>query len=154
MTLMVYTDYTTFRPVETLLIQGPTICPLKRGVGDLVCVQFFFLKPLVIELFFLTNSGVRFFSSVIRYDDTFSAQDFFSPGISLQDLFFPSKSVYRIYFFLSHPYPSVKSQMVGLLSTSIVPSQIKGPKNYVQLQHLHPIEIHWKVYLRKFQILC
>ena len=34
--------------------------------------NFFFLKPLVIELFFLTNSGVRFFPSVIRYDDTFS----------------------------------------------------------------------------------
>ena len=39
---MVYTDYTTFRPVEAQLIYGPTICPLKGGVSDLVCVQFFF----------------------------------------------------------------------------------------------------------------
>ena len=108
----------------------------------------------MIEFFFLTYGGVRFFPSVIRYDDIFSEGEFFSPRISLQDLFFSPKSVCRIYFFLSHPYPHVKIQMVALLSTSIVPSQIKGPKNYVQLQHLHLIEIQWKVYLWKFQILC
>ena len=55
---------------------------------------------------------------------------FFPLEISLQDIFFSESAI-----------PPVQSQTDGPLSRSIVPSQIKGPKNYVQLQHLHPIEI-------------
>ena len=65
---------------------------------------------------------------------------FFSPGISLQD-FFPLEMSVQDTFFSESPIPPVQSQMAGPLSRSIVPSQIKDPKNYVQLQHLHPIEI-------------
>ena len=95
-----------------------------------------------------------FFPALYAMMIPFQCRIFFRQVFPCKIYFSPRNQSAGYIFFLSHPYPSVKSQMVGLLSTSIVPSQIKGPKNYVQLQHLHPIEIHWKVYLRKFQILC
>ena len=61
-TLMVYTDYTTFRPVEAQLIQGPTICPLKGGVGDLVCVRVFFSQPSGERILFPDIQRCKFFS--------------------------------------------------------------------------------------------
>ena len=97
-----------------------------------------------------------FFPALYAMMIPFQCRIFFRQGFPCKIYFSPrNQSAGYIFFWVTHtPPPPVKSQMVGLLSTSIVPSQIKGPKNYVQLQHLHPIEIHWKVYLRKFQILC
>ena len=96
--------------------------------------EFFFLNPLVKEFFFLTYSGVSFFPSIIRHERYFFRQVFpckiFPLEISLQDIFFSESAI-----------PPVQSQTDGPLSRSVVPSEIKGPKNYVQLQHQHPIEI-------------
>ena len=104
-------------------------------MGDLVCVRIFFPKTSGDRILFPDIQRCKiFFPRIIRHERYF---------FSLQDI-----------VFCESPILPAKSQMVGPLSRSIFPSQIKGPKNYIQLQHLHPIEIQLKVYLRKLQILC
>ena len=62
-------------------------------MGDLVCVRISFPKPLVIEFFLLTYSGV-FFYSFIRHE---KGENFFHKVVS-RKIFLPSKSVCTIFF--------------------------------------------------------
>ena len=84
--------------------------------------EFFFLNPLVKEFFFLTYSGVSFFPSIIRHERYFFRQ------VCPCKIFFPSKSVCRIYFFLSQPYPPSKVKRTAPYLEVLFPAKLKALK--------------------------
>ena len=80
-------------------------------MGDLIWVRFF-SKPLVIEFFFLTYNGVRFFSSILLHERyCFQSRNFFWPGTSLQEFFPLEISLQDIFSEITHT--PLKSQMFG-----------------------------------------
>ena len=85
--------------------------------------EFFFLNPLVKEFFFLTYSGVSFFPALYDMKDIFFATEIFPCKI-----FFPSKSVCRIYFFLSQPYPPSKVKRTAPYLEVLFPAKLKALK--------------------------
>ena len=74
------------------------------GYGWSILGKNFFLKPLELEFFSLTNNGVSFFSALYTlWGKFFSVQDINFLWYILAS-FSPSKSVYRIFFnFWNHP---------------------------------------------------
>ena len=91
-------------------------------MGDLVCVRVFFSQPSGERILFPDIQRCKFFPSIIRHERYFFRQIFPCK------IFFPSKSVCRIYFFLSQPYPPSKVKRTAPYLEVLFPAKLKALK--------------------------